>query len=113
MFTSTDKVKNVPDKFFHKEIRSPYLGNNIKVYADLQSASHFHNGILYPVIEGIRMKRKEDILSEDNNIEVFLRCVAPNSYRITYRLHDQDKVDAMTLIMNENEFGVFADPFIL
>ena len=112
MFIPTDKVKGVPAKFFQKEIKNPFMGNDIMVYADLQSASFFHNGFLIPILDGIKKIRNDDISNEDNNIEVFLRCVSPTSFRITFRLNNEDKVRALTMMTKDDDYIIYDDPLV-
>lgn len=100
------------NKFFQKEVKNPFFGNRIKVYADLPSASFFHNGLLIPILDGIRTTRNDEILSEDNRIEIYLRAVASNSFRITYRLSSDDPVHALIMNIDGPELTLYQDPLI-
>ena len=102
------------EQLFQKQIQNPYLGREITLYTDLIAASVFHNGMLLPVLDTVRLGNQEQISNEDNEIEMYLRMAGPNAFRLTYRFSHDEPIKAITIMVDEHSnLMFFNDPLMV
>lgn len=101
---------------YTNKLTVPYMDNiTVEAFADLVSASIFHKGmihwLLYEIQDALTTEHEQYVANEGEKIQMLLKMVGPGRFRATYKFDNDEKVRAMNILTDGENYEAVADHF--